>query len=132
MKIWKIKLTDTSDTTAFAAKEFERLIRKADSDARVIIADDGELKLGLCKNFLHPAVKDPSLDDAISIDLQNMKGQITGSNERSVLFAVYRLFVECGAVYVRPGRDGEIIPKMKSEDVTAAFASRARQDTSIS
>ena len=125
MKIWKIKLTDTSDATAFAAKEFERLIKKADAEARVVIADDGELEIGLRADFTHPAVKDASLDDAISIDVQNMKGYLTGSNERSVLFAVYRLFVECGAVYARPGRDGEVIPKMKSEEISVKLCEAA-------
>ena len=58
MKIWKIKLTDTSDVTAFAAKEFERLIKKADAEARVVLSDDGELEIGLRADFTHPAVKD--------------------------------------------------------------------------
>jgi hypothetical protein len=36
---------------------------------------------------------------------------ITGSNDRSVLFAVYTLLEEMGAKWIAPGRDGEFLPK---------------------
>lgn len=52
-----------------------------------------------------------SLDDEICIDITDGAGIITGSNERSVLIAVYRVLYELGCRFVRPGKDGEILPK---------------------
>ena len=54
-----------------------------------------------------------SSDDEIRIDVKNGSGIITGSNERSVLIAVYRFMFELGCRWLRPGDDGEIIPCRK-------------------
>lgn len=130
MRTWTVTRTDLSEVTRFAAEEFARLIKKADPEATVSESENGELKIGLCDNFSIPKVSDPSLDDAISIDVENMRGYISGSNERSVLFAVYRFFEEAGAKYLRPGRDGEEISPVNSESlkikVSEAAATRYR------
>ena len=52
----------------------------------------------------------PSDDDSIFIDVTDGGGIVTGSNERSVLIAVYRLLHELGCTWVYPGKDGEKIP----------------------
>ena len=54
-----------------------------------------------------------SEDDTIKIDIKNGAGIITGSNPRSVLLAVYRFLFELGARWIRPGADGEVIPRLK-------------------
>lgn len=51
-----------------------------------------------------------SSDDEIRIDIKDGAGIVTGSNERSVLIASYRLLYELGCRFIRPGKDGEIIP----------------------
>ena len=114
MNLWTYTRTDTSPVTRFACEEFVRLMKKADPDAGVCEAENGELKIGLFDIIQTVSVKDASLDDAIAIDVENMKGYITGSNERSVLFAVYRFFVEAGARFIRPGKDGEVVPRVNS------------------
>ena len=58
-----------------------------------------------------PEVPDPSMDDAIAVCAEDGKGYISGSNERSVLLAVYRFLKELGCDWVRPGPEGERIPK---------------------
>ena len=50
-------------------------------------------------------------DDEICIDIRKGAGIITGSNERSVLIAVYRVLYEMGCRFIRPGKDGEILCK---------------------
>ena len=52
-----------------------------------------------------------SIDDEIKIDIKAGAGVITGSNERAVLLAVYRALFEMGCRWVRPGKDGELLPK---------------------
>ena len=50
-------------------------------------------------------------DDEIYIDIVEGKGIICGINPRSVLLAIYRFLTEAGCRWVRPGIDGESIPK---------------------
>lgn len=50
-------------------------------------------------------------DDAVWIDVSCGKGTISGTNPRSVLMSVYRFLTELGCRWVRPGVDGEILPK---------------------
>ncbi len=59
---------------------------------------------------------DPFLDDNILIDVENFNGIITGTNPRSVLIGVYRFLKEKGYVFLRPGKDGEVIPDAVNGD----------------
>ena len=127
MKLWNILLSDNSDTTRFAAEEFARLIKRLDTDVKVNIGADGGVKIGLTEPSLAPSVKDPTLDDSIAIDIEGGCGYITGSNKRSVLIAVYRFFREAGVAFVRPGRDGEIIPRLDSYAIKVKLAESAAQ-----
>nr|MBQ4317941.1 hypothetical protein [Clostridia bacterium] len=67
-----------------------------------------------------------SEDDAIRIDVKNGGGIITGSNERSVLIAVYRFMYELGCRWIRPGDDGEFIParKLTADDLNVAVSEK--------
>ncbi len=66
-----------------------------------------------------PTVQDPEMDDAIYIDVADGSGVIAGSNSRSVLLAVYRLLSEAGCRWVRPGPNGEYIPKRDMSSISA-------------
>ena len=72
-----------------------------------------------------PAVENAELDDAIAINIQNGNGYITGSNPRSVLIAVYRFLREVGCSFVRPGLDGDIIPKKNALEDSVCVAEAA-------
>ena len=129
---WKIRVSDDSETSRFAAKEFARLIGLLDPDRTAeIVADDpdpGEkaLRIGLDPALPPPpAVDDPALDDAVRIEVADMSGFITGSNPRSVLLGVYRFFREAGCVFVRPGRGGESVPKRDSGKLEIKVCERA-------
>jgi hypothetical protein len=62
-------------------------------------------QVGLTAESTHP------LDDEIHIDVQDGSGLIAGVNPRSVLLAVYRYLMELGCRWVRPGPDGEFVPR---------------------
>jgi hypothetical protein len=62
-------------------------------------------QVGLTAQSSHP------LDDEIHIAVQDGRGLIAGANPRSVLLAVYRYLMELGCRWVRPGVDGEFIPR---------------------
>lgn len=113
---WRIYTADGTEPTAFAVSEFKRIMKKADPSAQFETAETKEdaLLIGLSDGLPVPDVKDPTLDDAVAISVCDAKGYITGSNERSVLIAVYHFFKAIGVAFVRPGRDGEIIPEVDS------------------
>ena len=131
--LWKLRIADPSPASRFAAEEFARLVARIDpgADAELSVGAfdpklPGILWIGLDPALpAPPAVDDPAVDDAIRIEVKDSAGFITGSNPRSVLIAVYRFFRELGAVFLRPGRDGELLPQRDSAAVAVSVAERA-------
>ena len=123
-KIKPVLTLDTKNnrTLMFAAKELKKYLSFAvDAEISVIPAtkpdcSDDVINLGVNLTKDVPAVDDAYLDDAIYIDVENLCGTISGSNARSVLIAVYRFLREKGYKFIRPGKGGEIIPKIISVD----------------
>lgn len=118
---WNLVLLDDSPVTAFAADELQRLLGLMDESATFTTrrsAYDARVQEGLYVGrdaaLDVPEVSDPALDDGIRIDVADCAGVVTGVNERSVLFAVYRLMTEAGCAFVRPGRAGEVVPRRDS------------------
>lgn len=112
-------------TVSFAAQELCRILKQIDPntvfDLRGYDSYDESIDavwIGLDK-FVERSNR-----DSIYIDVKNGKGIISGSNECSVLIAVYRLTYELGCRYLRPGKDGEKIPKkvLCTEDITASVS----------
>ena len=111
---WNICICGTSPIIRFAAEEFKRLLSVMDPDA-IFTSEGNALKIGMDNSLPQPPqVEDPLIDDAIFIDVHNAAGVITGSNPRSVLIGVYRFFREAGCMFLRPGKEGEFIPKKNS------------------
>lgn len=104
-------------TIAYAASELDRCLQRL-TDA------DFHIRLGLISELpgiTAPEVADPEFDDAIHIDVTGGTGVIAGINPRSVLLGVYRYLIELGCRWVRPGADGEYIPRLDSlPDVSIA------------
>ncbi len=106
-----------SPTIQYAFDELAKYLKQMDPtafiDARVYDERDPARKdilwVGLDGSV--PA----SDDDTIFIDILNGGGIVTGSNERSVLMAVYRLLFALGCRFVYPGKDGERIPSLTLE-----------------
>ncbi len=104
----------------FAGEELCRYLKMLAVDASVqekpgtrYQPGTGALWVGIDPAFgaLLPPVKDPQLDDGIYICARQDGGIITGTNPRSVLIAVYRFLKELGVRWIRPGPDGEILPR---------------------
>ena len=131
-RVWDIRVADGSETSRFAAEEFARLIARLDPSCSVEVAASGfvpgtrALLIGVAAGLGDvPPVSDPELDDAIHIDVRNGAGFVTGSNARSVLIGVYRFFREAGCAFVRPGREGEVVPERDSMELEITVRERA-------
>ena len=115
---WKLCITDTSAASRFAAEEFIRLIKQMDPDCGAEISEESA-------NLTVGVSAEPAGEDQISISVRNGAGKIEGSNPRSVLFAVYRFFAECGCGFVRPDRDGEYVPRKVSAELSVELSETA-------
>lgn len=104
----------TGQTVSFAADELARCIRCMDEelflDGRTYDSRQ-QLQGYTLWVGLDGSVQAAPEDDEIRIDVREGNGIITGSNERSVLIAVYRFLFELGCRFIRPGREGELIPR---------------------
>ncbi len=113
------------ETVVFAAKELQKYLSSvSEYDFSVIPSRDynrqetNALYMGINLSELLPEVKNAELDDAITIDIREFTGVITGTNARSVLIAAYRYLKTLGFAFIRPGSKGEYYPEnLKFQDV---------------
>jgi hypothetical protein len=109
------------ETLGFAGRELSRYLRKATGRPLPVVAAGRVppgarvLRVGLCPDLGLPTPRGlASDDDYISIAPRDGGYCIGGSNPRSVLFAVYRYLDALGFRWIRPGRRGEIVPRLRS------------------
>lgn len=122
---WKLVKLGSCSVTYFAVSELKKYMNMIDPDNEYIIMSFKEfdpslsdaLWIGQSEKFSLPEVKDKSFDDGVSIEVHGKSGYITGTNPRSVLIAVYRFLRELGCAFIRPGKDGEVIPNRSLESV---------------
>ena len=71
-------------------------------------------------------IEDKKYDDAFEINIKGLKGYIAGSNIRSILYGIYDYLYAAGCRFLRPGKDGDLIPK---KDMSAFdYACRKKAD----
>ena len=119
------------EVVSFAVSELEKHLRLIDPEVFVdiLICDAPS---GDCGDIIWvghhealkadvPHVEDPTFDDAIVVSIQNNAGYITGSNDGSVLLAVYRFLKELGCSWIRPGKDGLRVRKQRLERISVSL-----------
>lgn len=112
----RITKVGSDRTVTYAADELSRYLCRMDRTLRVeeFLCDTYEeycreqtdsilLGVGI-------GVKENDFDDQIQISVNQGKGVITGSNPRSVLFAVYRFLYALGCRFPSPEECSEVIP----------------------
>jgi len=110
-------------TLTFAARELAKYLGKATRKTVAVSRETpkrrGELfRIGLCEQLkLKPPAAARSGADWICVKRCEGGYILTGSNPRSVLYAVYRYLQKLGFRWIRPGRYGEIIPRLKTSVV---------------
>lgn len=109
-----IAKTGDSQVVSFATSELCRLLKEMDStivlDVRKYKEYNAEVKNTL---WVGTGFVPESDNDSVYINVKSSVGFISGSNERSVLIAIYRFMYELGCRYLYPGKTGEKIPKKK-------------------
>ena len=99
-----------SATIDFALSELSKYIRLVDKeiliDQATVLSFDEKTDIMLYVGLLSDETEK---DDRVIIDVTEGRGYISGSNERSVLFAVYKYLEHLGCRWYRPGIDGEFI-----------------------
>lgn len=113
-----------SATIDFALNELAKYIKMMDKeiliDQATVTSFEEKTEIMLYVGLL---TEEKSPEDKVIINVSEGKGYISGSNERSVLFAVYKYLEHLGCRWYRPGDDGEFIPKkaLSSEDLSFVY-----------
>lgn len=126
-----ILLISKGVTSEFATNQLKRYLQDIivpEQDLSIIFMEKysssfSGIWLGLDEDFKSInsfTVEDKLLDDAIYINVIEGNGIIAGSNERSILIGVYKFLQEIGCKFIRPGRDGEVIPQKTISDICAS------------
>lgn len=115
------KQAQENDILGFAAQELARyvfhltgeqwLVQEADQ----VAAMPGTAWLGICNQMPTPVTGTLQIspwDDGYAIWQADQELYITGRNPRSVLFGAYAFLELQGVRYLRPGKDGEVIPRI--------------------
>ena len=127
----KILYLRENETLRYAAEELAKYWETMAGESPVITfgkaPEADAICLGLLSDLGRPEdeVKDPVLEDLIDLCVECGKGFIAGSNPRSVLMGVYRFLRSAGCRFIRPGKDGEIIPKADLASFTFTYRKMA-------
>ena len=116
---------------AFAAEELQRYLtlatgRKPDILLSAYSRGQDGLWLGTAESFpdVDISVSDAVMDDAIHVETAGWSGVIAGINPRSVLLATYRYLSNLGCRWVRPGVDGQYVPRITLESKEVSLRER--------
>ena len=132
----KIILKSRNETVEYAAEELKKYIVAMSRGAiNPEITEHGTPDEGITLGTLYELsldvsdLDDPFVEDIVDVSVKNGVGYIAGSNSRSVLFGIYKYCYSLGCRYLRPGPDGDFIPKA---DVTAhEFVYRKKADSPV-
>ena len=115
----KMYLKERCETVEYAAEELKKYVVTMSRGAiHPTVTDAYEdnsdgITLGTLEQLSLDTsdLTDPTTEDIVDADVVNGVGYLAGSNHRSILFAVYKYCASLGCRYLRPGPDGDYIPK---------------------
>ena len=116
---------DDDAVLAYAGRQLAAYVRKLSGQrwdvrraSRLGGAAAGEFRLGLADRLPAPPGVTPlqpaPWDDGFAIWADGDSAYIAGRNARSVLFGVYAFLESLGVRFLRPGRKGEVLPRLEA------------------
>lgn len=124
----KIQILKNNETINYAASELKKYLEMMDDTVKCEITTfEGDIKLGMLSQLSLPCddVSDSMIDDVTDISVVDLCGYIAGSNDRSVLMGVYIFLKSAGCLWVRPGADGEYIPRKNMQSHSFTYRKKA-------
>ena len=126
MQIYQLETGVTAD---YATNELAKYIKMMCGERAQFRCQRGEngIVLGLFETLglSFDGIEDPELDDAYEVKVDGFRGYIAGSNIRSILYGVYAYLKAAGCRFIRPGKDGEIVPTVDLSTFKADFRVKA-------
>ncbi|HVF11262.1 MAG TPA: hypothetical protein VNA16_10685, partial [Abditibacteriaceae bacterium] len=122
-----ISISGKHPALRFAAQELARHLKLATGATVPVVAASRAgaakvaFRLGVCDDLNIAAPADLGDGDWICLRPDGDGMILSGSNPRSVLFAVYRYLREIGFRWIRPGRHGMIVPRLSTPIETVAL-----------
>ena len=112
MIIYQLEKGEAAD---YASYELAKYVEKMCSEVSEIRYKRGEngIVLGLISELglSEEGIEDSELDDVFEVKIDGLHGYIAGSNVRSILYGIYAFLKGAGCRFIRPGKDGDYIPK---------------------
>ena len=119
----KIVFVQSDDTMLYAAQELKKYILQM-SRATIVpqlcpvdrvsaVKEAGSIVLGTLEELGldQSDLEDPFMEDIMDISVENGEGYIAGSNPRSILMGVYQYCTSAGCRFIRPGENGDYVPR---------------------
>lgn len=120
MALWKICCEGDSPVLAFAAAELAAHLELTEAGRG---SGGGMIRLSLCPEQLR------GRRDSWCYAVEESGGYFTGSNERSVLLAVYAYLRALGFVFLHPGKGGSFVPEIRERE--ALYRPRREQSPAL-
>ncbi len=115
---------NSPEVIKFAVNELKKYLHKMTDEPFSVKSCLTFPKVNKPSIFIKEPQKYNPLEDEIMINQDDGSCIISGSNSRSILFAVYTLLEEMGARWIAPGRNGELLPRV---DIKKLFSINIHQ-----
>jgi len=126
MNIYQLERGETADYAAEELKKYIELMCGIKADIRYKKGDEG-ITLALIDTLgaSTEGIEKADLDDVFEVKVDGLCGYIAGSNIRSILYGVYAYLKKAGCRFIRPGKDGDYVPKVDLTVFKADFREKA-------
>lgn len=134
MKITVVKRNETLQYATDELKKYVTAMSRGRIDSEIEFVDSfskESCKEGIVLGTLSDLaldmhdLEDDFIEDIIDVDIKDCKGYIAGSNPRSVLMGVYKYCTSAGCRFLRPGPDGDYVPKADLKNHSYKYRKKA-------
>lgn len=115
-----MKILNDNQTIIFALEELKKYLQMMGNNI-----ENCDITLGLYSDFSDSDKENNTKEDYFTIAVKGGSGKICASNPRSVLYGVYTYLKKLGCKWIRPGKDGEFVPKCDAGKIDVELFEKA-------